>query len=101
MARISEETIAGQVRGLAVGQSYSRTKRISLIEGNEIDLSKVLLNLRNSVNQVVGRTRNEFPDNIYRVESAAGICADGRAILATVAVTRLATDDDSDEDDTI
>lgn len=94
MARMTEDTLMGQIRSLDPGQSYSRTKRLDLADKERLTPAEALAKLRNLVNQAVGRLRKEEPGSYFRVESGSAITADQKAILATVAVTRFSGDDE-------
>lgn len=98
MARVTEESLMGQIRGLDPGQSFSRTKRIDLTDKNRLTVTEALQKLRNLVNQAVGRLRKEEPGSNFRVESTSGLTSDNKAILATVAVTRFDGPDDEETD---
>lgn len=98
MARITEETLAGQIRALGIGQSFSRTRRIDLTGEARQTTAEVLAKLRNLLNQAVGRIRKEEAGSNFRVESTVGITDDKKALLATVAVTRFDGSDDEETD---
>lgn len=100
MARVTEETLTGQIRSLNPGQSFSRTKRLAVDGSDDMTPTEALQKLRNLVNQAVGRIRKEDPGSTFRVESATGLTSGHEAILCTVAVTRFAEgDEDGDEVD--
>lgn len=98
MPRPSEETIMGQIRALDPGMSFSRSTRISLEQCPAADVGKALAKLRNLLNQAVARIRKEDAGSYFRVESVSGITSDNKALIATVAVTRIG-DDDAEEID--
>lgn len=98
MARVTEDSIAGQIRALDPGQSFSRTRRIDLKDKDRLTTADALAKLRNLVNQAVGRIRKEDAGSNFRVESVVGITDDKRALLATVAVTRFEGEDDEEAD---
>jgi hypothetical protein len=93
----NEESLAGQIRALDVGESASRTKRIDLSDKQGATTAEVLAKLRNLMNQAVGRARQETGSN-FRVESAVALTDDKAAMLATVAVTRFEGGDDEEAD---
>ncbi len=98
MARASnEESMAGQIRALAPGQSFSRTTRIDLDDKKRLTTADALAKLRNLVNQAVGRVRTATGSN-FRVESTVGVTDDKRALLATVAATRMDGEGDEETD---
>lgn len=98
MARVqSEESMAGQIRALSVGQSFSKTKRLDLTEKGRADSTGALAKLRNLLNQAVVRVRQDTGSN-FRVESTVGVTDDKKALLATVAVTRLDGEDEEEAD---
>lgn len=98
MARVTEESVMGQLRGLDPGQSFSRSQRLDLTQSPPPKTSDALQRLRNLMNQAVGRLRKEQPGSNFRVESAVGITDDKKALLATVAVTRFEGEDDEETD---
>jgi len=99
MARVTEDTIVGQIRALDPGQSFSRSKRLTLEEAaNEMTPTEALAKLRNMVNQAVGRLRKEIPGSNFRVESMVGFTDNKQAVLATVAATRFDGEDDEEQD---
>lgn len=88
-------TTTALVKALREGESYSRSKRIEL-EG--IDAAKVkrkLASMRNSMNQIAGRAREET-ERGYRIESGQFMTYDGTAIMLTVVATCM---EDEGEDD--
>lgn len=93
----NEESLAGQIRALDVGESFSRTKRLDLTDKTRPTTTEALAKLRNVVNQAVGRIRKDGGSN-FRVESAVAITDDKAALLATVAVTRMDGEDDEESD---
>lgn len=98
MARASnEDSMAGQIRALAPGQSFSRTTRIDLKDKQRSTTADALAKLRNLVNQAVGRVRTASGSN-FRVESTVGVTDDKLALLATVAATRMDDGDDEESD---
>ncbi len=99
MARVTEESLAGSIRGLDAGQSFSRSRRIDLTDKNRPTVAESLAKLRNLVNQAVGRIRKEDPGSNFRVESVVGITDDKKAMIATVAVTRFDGAGDDEETD--
>ncbi len=104
MARVTEESLIGQIRTLSPGQSFSRSARIALTDADQKAVTAALSRLRNLVNQAVGRLRREDDGSNFRVESAAGFTDDKQAIIATVAVTNMAdrnADDDEDDEDEV
>ncbi len=98
MARVTEETIIGQIRALDAGQSFSRTRRIDLKAKDRLTTTDALAKLRNLINQAVGRLRKEEPGSNFRVESGVAITDDKKALLATVAVTRFEGEDEEERD---
>jgi hypothetical protein len=98
MARVTEDSLIGQIRGLDPGQSFSRSKRIDLADKSRLTTAEALQKLRNLVNQAVGRLRKEEPGSNFRVESVVGITDDKRALITTVAVTRFEGEDDEEQD---
>lgn len=98
MARFNEDSVANQIRQLAVGQSFSRSRRLSLITPEPVDAGKALNKLRNSINQVVGRLRREDPGSYFRVESVTATTSDHRAVICTAVVTKL-DEDEAEETD--
>ncbi len=106
LARVTEESLIGQIRALSPGQSFSRSSRIDLSSKNQPTVNDALQKLRNLVNQAVGRLRKDMPGSNFRVESASGLTSDNKAILATVAVTNMAdktagAPDDEDDDEEV
>ena len=89
MARVTEDTIMAQIRKLTPGQSFSRSKRLALEDPNRDTTADALMKLRNLVNQSVGRARKEEGGSNFRVESVVGVTDDKKAMLCTVAVTRM------------
>jgi hypothetical protein len=101
MATKAQDTLAGQIKTLKVGASISRTARIDLSAKGRTRGNENLAVLRNQINQAVGRIRKEQPDSSFRVESAIAVTDDKKALLATVAVTKIEgidTEDESDEE---
>lgn len=104
LARVTEESLIGQIRALSPGQSFSRSSRIDMTAKSQPTVNEALQKLRNLVNQAVGRLRKEQPGSNFRVESASGLTSDNKAILCTVAVTNMAdrapgqVDDEDDEE---
>lgn len=99
MARVTEETLAGSIRGLDPGQSFSRSRRIDLTDKARPTVAEALSKLRNLVNQAVGRIRKEDAGSNFRVESVVGVTDDKKAMIATVCVTRFEGPDDTEEVD--
>lgn len=100
MARTqTEESLAGQIRGLAIGQSVSRTARVDLQSKKAANSGNSLAKLRNLMNQAVGRIRKDQPGSNFRVESAVAITDDKKALLATVAVTLLDGPAEADDEE--
>lgn len=93
----SEESLAGQIRALDAGESFSRTRRLTIEEADQGATTAALAKLRNVVNQAVGRIRKDGGSN-FRVESTVGITDDKQALLCTVAVTRMDGEDDEEQD---
>lgn len=98
MARVTEDSLIGQIRTLDPGQSFSRSRRIDLADKNRLTTAEALQKLRNLVNQAVGRLRKEEAGSNFRVESVVGITDDKKALIATVAVTRFEGEDDEEQD---
>lgn len=106
MARVTADSLIGQVRALSPGQSFSRSSRIDLASKDRLTTAEALQRLRNLVNQAVGRIRKEEPGSNFRVESVVGVTDDKKAVIATVAVTNMAdgktgatlADEDDDEE---
>lgn len=102
MARVTEDTIMAQIRSLTPGQSFSRSKRLALEDRNRDTTAEALIKLRNLVNQSVGRARKDEGGSNFRVESVVGVTDDKKALICTVAVTRMGTAAEADpveEDD--
>lgn len=98
MARVTEDSLAAQIRALKAGQTLGRTARVSLVGKLEENPSETLQRLRNLVNQAVGRLRKEIPGSNFRVESSVGIVQNHTAALCTVAVTRFDGAAEEDEE---
>lgn len=99
MARITEETMAGQIRSLSVGQVFSRSARLDLTDTDRVPTTDALRKLRNLVNQAVGRVRKENPGSSFRVESVVGLTDDKQVHIATVAVTCFDSANANDDED--
>lgn len=80
---------------LKEGDSVSRTKRVPIDELKPNTITKTLASMRNSMNQLAARAREET-DRGYRVESGQFITNDGAAIMLTVVLTCM---EDEGEDD--
>jgi len=99
MPRVTEESMAGFIKTLAPGQSYSRSRRFPLDGTAALDIPANLAKLRALVNNAVARMRREDEGTSYRVESAAAMTTDYKAIICTVCVTRMVEGEDTDTDD--
>lgn len=102
---VRTETLAGQIKGLKRNESISRSQRLAVEDSGPTAVTDALAKLRNQLNQAVGRIRKNDEGSNFRVESAVGVTDDKKALLATVAVTRLdgeeASDDEGEYDDDI
>lgn len=88
-------TVPALVKGLAPGETFSKSRRVEVGSKEAKNLNGVLAKLRNVTNQAVSKIRSETGSN-FRVESGICLTDDKSAHLATVAVTRM---DDEDEVD--
>jgi hypothetical protein len=87
MAKVSEESLASNLKALSIGQSFSRTVRLPVAKGVGEKVPPAMARLRNQLNQAAGRLRGNGSN--FRVESGIAMTDDKTAILATVAVTRM------------
>lgn len=87
------------VKGLAPGETFSRSERIEVASSHAKDLNGVLARLRNNMNQAVSKVRRTLDGSNFRVESGVCLTDDKTAHIATVAVTRM--DDGSDDSDEV
>lgn len=87
--------LTAMAKKLKEGNSVSRTKRIPIEDLDSGTITKTLANMRNSMNQLAARAREETDRN-YRVESGQFITYDGTAVMLVVVLTCM---EDEGEDD--
>ena len=86
------ESIAGAIKALDIGQTFSRTVRVA-VGDKRANVNEALAALRNSTNQAVSKIR-KATERAFRVESAPALTDDRAAVLCTVAVTRMESEDE-------
>lgn len=86
--KLTDASVLGAVRALAIGQTFSRSERVAVSDGEKATLDETISRLRNQVNQAVSKIRRGS-ENTYRVESTVALTDDRAAFICTVAVTRF------------
>ena len=88
-------TIAALTKRLKEGETVSKSQRVILEDIQGKAVKKTLNTMRNSMNQLAARAREET-EREYKVESGQFLTYDGTAIMLVVTITCVA---DEGEDD--
>lgn len=87
--------ISAMVKELREGEAVSRSKRFTLEDLEPAKLKKAISSMRNSMNQIASRAREET-ERDYRVETGQFVTHDGSAVIATCVITCM--NDEGDDD---
>lgn len=94
MAR-ANDSFTATVKALKEGESASRAERFPLEDLDVRHLKKRLSGLRNSMNQIASRAK-EDGDRSFTVESNQFVSYDGSAVIICVVITCI--DEDAEDD---